>query len=63
MSRINPNAVAQAILTAPGWARVGITSPSEHLRDEAALELAQSIMAEFADEPAVHTADQLHLGF
>ena len=62
MSRIDPQAVAQAILTAPAWARVGITAPSEYLREDAALELAQSILAEVDCEPAARTADQLQLG-
>jgi hypothetical protein len=62
MIRIDFPAVAQAILTAPGWARVGITASSEHLREDAALELAQSILADVSDEPALFIADQLQLG-
>ena len=44
MSRSNPATIAQAILTAPAWARVGITAPSEWLREDAAQELARSII-------------------
>jgi hypothetical protein len=62
MIRIDPQTVAQAILTAPGWARVGITAASEYLREDAALELAQSILASVSDAPALFIADQLQLG-
>lgn len=44
MSRTNSDAIAQAILEAPAWARVGITAPSEWLRKDAAQELARAIM-------------------
>ena len=44
-----------------GRARVGITAPSEYLREDAALELAHSILADVDSEPAAHTADQLQL--
>lgn len=39
--------LAEALLAAPGWARVGLTAPRERLRNAAALELAlqvQSVM-------------------
>ncbi|MFM5924586.1 MAG: DUF6771 family protein [Novosphingobium sp.] len=49
MNRIDASAIACAILDAPGWARVGITAPSERLRQDAALELALAILA---DRPA-----------
>jgi len=37
-------AIAEAILAAPGWARVGITAPAEHLREDAARELARAVL-------------------
>lgn len=36
--------IAAAILSAPGWARAGITMPKSDLRELAALALAQAIV-------------------
>jgi len=36
MERIAPPLIAKAILTAPGWARLGISDPSSTLREDAA---------------------------
>lgn len=36
--------VADTILAAPGWARLGITAPAPHLRTDAAHELARVIV-------------------
>lgn len=44
MDRIDQRSVARALLTAPGWARVGITDPKPSLRQDAADELARHIM-------------------
>lgn len=44
MSRIDQATLATTILSAPGWARVGITAPSERLLDDAAHELARAII-------------------
>jgi hypothetical protein len=59
--RLEPDsfAIARAILSAPGWARVGITAPVERLREEAAHELARAIL----DAPTEResSADQLSL--
>ncbi len=52
-------AIADAILSAPGWARVGITMPDAGLRERAAHELARSIVEGLTDRPA--DADQLPL--
>lgn len=38
------SSMACVILSAPGWARVGITAPTEALREAAALELARTIV-------------------
>lgn len=44
MSRIDATTIATTILTAPGWARVGIAAPTETVRDAAAHELARTII-------------------
>jgi hypothetical protein len=36
--------MAQAILAAPAWVRVGITAPTEKIRIEAANELALTLL-------------------
>jgi len=41
MTRFDIEDMASAILAAPGWARVGITAPARHIRDDAAQELAR----------------------
>lgn len=51
--------IAEALLAAPGWARIGITAPAPRLREEAALELAKSVLGE-RDEPELDR-DQLTL--
>lgn len=43
MERVDENLIAEALLKAPGWARVGLTAPNEHLRHQSARELALSI--------------------
>lgn len=43
MERIDPPLIADAILTAPGWARVALTCRSPAKREEAARELAEHI--------------------
>lgn len=43
MTRFDIEDMASAILAAPGWARVGITAPARHIRDDAAQELARSV--------------------
>lgn len=45
MDTPSPLTLASMILTAPGWARVGIAAPSERVREAAALELG-AIIAE-----------------
>lgn len=60
MERIDANRVAETLLAAPGWARVGLTAPTSHIRAAAALELARAILAdvEEGDPPSL---DQLGL--
>lgn len=44
MNRLDKNAIADALLAAPGWAKLGLTEPREHLRIDAAMELAGAIV-------------------
>lgn len=62
MSRVDHAIVAESILRAPGWARVGITASSEHLRDQAARELARAIVERIDGPAAVDAADVDQLG-
>jgi hypothetical protein len=64
MSRIDTTTIATTILAAPGWARVGITAPNERLRDDAAEELARTIIERIGGDPleAFHP-DQLSLAY
>lgn len=43
MERFAINDLAETILSAPAWARIGITALNERLRQEAAIELARTI--------------------
>src|SRR3546814_4906303 len=45
MEQIDTSRVADTILAAPGWARLGITAPASHVRTDAAHELARVIVA------------------
>lgn len=56
----DPTQISDAILAAPGWARVGITMPCERLRERAAHELACSIVEQITGGPSPHP-DQLKL--
>lgn len=44
MIRLDKNLIADALLSAPGWAKLGLTEPREHLRIDAAMELAGTIV-------------------
>lgn len=61
MERIDPSRVAEAILTAAGWARVGITAPVGHIRVAAAHELARAILEDIRQETGEADRDQLGL--
>lgn len=50
-------AIADALLAAPGWARVGIAAPAEHIREAAAIELARAVLD--GSERQVDSPDQL----
>lgn len=56
MNAPSPLALAAAVLTAPGWVRVGIAAPSERVREEAALALATRIV-DSLDAPVVIVPD------
>ena len=61
MDRIDPSRVAETILAAPGWARVGITAPASHLRVAAANELARAILDSVGQGPMEPPKEQLGL--
>lgn len=53
MPRIDDTTIADAILSAPGWARVGISDPKPWLREDAAIELARFIRSQVDTPPDV----------
>lgn len=62
MSRIDDALIVRAILSAPGWARVGISDPTPWMREDAAAELARAIrMQADAPEPSEPNERQLTL--
>jgi hypothetical protein len=58
---LDSSIIAASILAAPGWARVGITMPKDHVRERAAEELALSILGSLEAPPPVHDDRQLTL--
>jgi len=46
MERIDADKIAEALLAAPGWARLGLTEPGDHLRRQSARELAMAVVEE-----------------
>lgn len=61
MTRIDPDRVARALLDAPGWARVGLTAPTEIIREAAAQELALAIAHIEGEASAMADPNQLVL--
>ena len=61
MEKIDTARVAETILSAPGWTRVGITAPTSHIRVEAAFELARAIVASAHAGAEPPSPDQLGL--
>ena len=53
--------LAQSLLNAPGWARVALTAPNERLREQAAVELAQTIIVAMKRPPTIHDLRQMTL--
>lgn len=46
MTRIDETTLSDALLAAPGWARVGLSAPTVGMRENAARELARVILDE-----------------
>lgn len=63
MDTPSPLALAAAVLTAPGWVRVGIAAPSERVREEAALALATRIVDSLDAPIAIVPDGQMALPF
>lgn len=62
MFRIDDAIIARAILSAPGWARVGISDPTPWMREDAAAELARAIRMQVeTPEPSEPPQQQLTL--
>lgn len=55
------SSLAQSLLLAPAWARVGLTAPNERLREAAANELAQMIIGALERSQTDHDARQMPL--
>lgn len=61
MTRIDEQAIADTLLNAPGWARVGLCAPTVRMREEAARELARAVMEAEGDTRADRNQEQLLL--
>ena len=46
MERLDLDLIADALLAAPVWARLGLAEPDDHLRRQSARELALAIVEE-----------------
>ena len=55
------SSLAQTLLHAPGWARIGLTAPNQRLREQAAAELAESIIDALARPQAILDDRQMPL--
>lgn len=62
MPSLDPCHLAQMILEAPAWARLGITAPKEDLRLRAAEELGRAIVKR-VEAPVMEDGRQMRLGF
>jgi hypothetical protein len=56
-----PSSLAQTLLLAPAWARVGLTAPNERVREAAAIELAQVIVGALEGSTGQQDARQMAL--
>jgi len=63
MERIDPDHLSEIILSAPAWARIGITVRDTRLRERAADALAEEIIERIEQPPARPHRDQLKLRF
>lgn len=59
MQRIDQQELSAIILTAPAWARVGITMPDEEMREKAAAELALTIVERLSAQPFLSEGREL----
>lgn len=57
---LTPNTIAAALETAPAWALLALTIPSDRLREDARAEVAAHVMAALVREDAA-SRDQLAL--
>lgn len=57
------SSVAQTLLLAPAWARVGLTAPTARLREAAAAELAHVVLGALEAPCEQHDSRQLALPF
>jgi len=63
MTTPDSSSLAQSLLLAPAWARVGLTAPSERVREAAAAELAQTIIGALEGSAPLSDARQMALHF
>ncbi len=61
MRRVDPELLRETILTAPGWARVGLTAPRQQTREAAATELVQVIVRAIDGEDVSQDTRQIAL--
>ncbi len=58
---IDPQRLADALLTAPGWTRVGLTAPNPRVRQRAVSGLADHLCDHLSKPGVVEDRAQLHL--
>lgn len=46
-----PDQIAASLVTAPAWAKIGLTVPSERLREDAAKEIARHVHMSLYEVP------------
>ncbi|WP_082370165.1 MULTISPECIES: DUF6771 family protein [unclassified Novosphingobium] len=61
MDRLDTRQLSDAILNAPGWARVGLTMRDQRMRQKAADEVANCIVERLSDYPEIPDPNQLSL--
>ena len=61
MTQPDPSSLAQSLLLAPAWARVGLTAPVQRIREQAAAELAQTIIGALEGSQGQYDARQMAL--
>ena len=57
----DPSSLAQTIVLAPAWARVGLTAPVQRIREQAAARLAQAIVGALEGSATPYDARQMAL--